>query len=127
LEGIVLPPPTPQELTPNDQARGEESALDNKIDLSSREDLNKFNSLLRDDSLNSHFHIVSVFLIYFMAILVALMLSVIVEHKVCPEKWRYLSSDDMKNLYEFLFTGTFGGVFTAFTSKYVMKTGKTDK
>jgi hypothetical protein len=117
---LNLPQPTPIEAGEGTQALGEASAIAAGIDLSDREALNKFNQLLRSDKADGHMHKLVVCGMYFMGSMAAILLGAIVLNDVMPLDRRWLGDTELKEIYQFLFTGGFGGAL-GFASKRFLK------
>lgn len=117
---LNLPQPTPTEAAEGSKALGEASAIAAGIDLSDREALNKFNQLLRLDKADNHMHTLVVCGMYFVGLAAAAMLTVIVLNKIIPVDKRWLGDSELKDIYQFLFTGGFGGAL-GFAGKRFLK------
>jgi hypothetical protein len=117
---LNLPQPTPTEAAEGTQALGEASAIAAGIDLSDREALNKFNQLLRSDRADGHIHKLVVCGMYFVGLMAAILLGAIVLNDVMPADRRWLSDAELKEIYQFLFSGGFGGVL-GFAGKRFLK------
>lgn len=95
----------------DEKATAEAAALASGIDLSSREQLNKFNRLLRDDGIEGHLSKVIVFGIWVVALSALVMFLTIVAHKLRPDLW--LDNEQIADLQSFLLSGGLGAALTA--------------
>lgn len=109
---IVLPQPTPDEAGEGKKAIEEATAIAVGADLSSREELNKVNELFREDKRSTHLYRATVCVLWVVAVAFVVSFIVLALHKILPDKYRFLSGDEIKALTEFLFTGFLGGVVT---------------
>ncbi|SRR6266576_6122236 len=117
---LELPQPTPDEAAEGVQALGEASAIAAGVDLSDRKQINEFNQLLRTDRADNHLHRIVVCGMYLAAATAAILFMVIVLNKMLPIGKRWLGADELKEIYEFLFTGGFGAA-VGFAGKRFMK------
>jgi hypothetical protein len=112
VSNINLPPPTPEEAGEGTKALEEASALAVGADLSSREALNKVNELFREDKRDTHLYLVTVIGLWIIGVVFFLLFAVLAVHKVLPHQYRFLDTDDIKSLTEFLFSGFLGALVT---------------
>jgi hypothetical protein len=117
---LNLPQPTPIEADEGTKALGEASAIAAGVDLSDREAINKFNQLLRLDKADGHMHKLVVCGMYFVGLMGAILLGVIILNKIMPLDKRWLGDAELKDIYQFLFTGGFGGAL-GFAGKRFLK------
>ena len=107
-----LPEPNATELGEGSQALTEAVAFATGTDLSSRQETNEINRLIRGDKAEQHVHRILIVGAWVVAIGVFGCFAVIVWHKTMPESWRFLKETQIKEIYEFLFTGLLGGLLT---------------
>ena len=117
----LLTQPGPKDVTEDENSLDEAYALKNKIDLSSKEQLAAINRADRADRVDGHLHLITVCSVYLVSILCAIMFLSLVYNKIAPDKYRYLSGDDLSGIYQFLFTGTLGGLITGFGKRFLGK------
>lgn len=109
---IEIPGSPPPELPEDTKSLGEAVGMDQGVDLSSREAVNKLNRLLRMDGVQTHTHRVIVCGLWVVAIAAAIMFVVIVGHKVGAFWW--MSPEKVADLQSFLFSGVLGATITGF-------------
>jgi hypothetical protein len=109
---LILPQPTPSEAGEGKKALEEAAAMAVGADLSSREELNKINTLFREDRRDFHLYHVTVLGLWAIGAVFIALFVVLAIHKVLPHQYRFLDTDDIKSLTEFLFSGFLGGVVT---------------
>lgn len=108
---INLPTTPPPELPEDEKSLGEALGMAKGVDLSSREQLNKFNELLRKDGVEWHINIVKVTGIWTVGLSAMAMFVTIAVHKIYPGIW--LSTDQLSDLQNFLFSGSVGALVTS--------------
>jgi hypothetical protein len=113
--------PTPEEATEGTQAITEASALAAGVDLSDRAKINQLNQLWRTDRVDTHVHRILVCGIWMVAAAAFLMFAAIVANKLLPMERRFLGEKELREIYEFLFTGGMGGVVTEAARKMIKK------
>jgi hypothetical protein len=107
---LVLPQPTPGEAGEGTQAIEEAAAMAAGADLSSREALNKFNALFREDRRDSHLYLVTIVGLWIVGIVFFISFVVLAAHMILPHQYRFLDAEDVKSLTQFLFSGFLGGL-----------------
>lgn len=109
-EDLRLPNPTPAEASEGQDALTEAAAFASGTDLSNRKQLIDLNRLIRGDRVETHVHRIVVTGAWVVAIGVFASLIMLFYHKLTPESWRFLTKDQVNEIYQFLFTGTLGGL-----------------
>jgi hypothetical protein len=105
-------PSAPQDTANGDEkATAEASALASGVDLSSREQVNKFNRLLRDDGVDGHLNKIVVCGVWIVALAALAMFLAVVAHKLKPGFW--LDDDQISDLQSFLFSGGIGAALAS--------------
>ena len=90
------------------------------VDLSSRQQLNEFNRLIRADRVDTHLHRVSVCSVWVIAVAAFLMFGVLVLHLVLPTRMRFLDADEYVN-HSAPILGFLGGVLIKGTDRFFGK------
>jgi hypothetical protein len=118
---IAFPGAKPPEIPEDAKSLGEAMGMATGVDLASREQLNKFNKLLREDGVEKHVNRVIIFGIWAVSIAALAMFGVIVAHKIKPDIW--LTTAQLTDLQSFLFSGGVGAAITA-AGKRIIKPDK---
>ncbi len=114
---IKLPLPVGKEIEEGTDAIAEAAAVAGGLDLSSRADLNKINSLLRRDKMDGHLHRILVVGLYVAGLCIAGMFVSVVWNMSVPPARRFLDAAELSALQSFLFSGTMGSAITAAARK----------
>ncbi|OWV90215.1 hypothetical protein ATY78_17190 [Rhizobium sp. R635] len=117
VDKIEFPGSGPPEIPEDAKSLGEAMGLASGLDLSSREQLNKINRLVREDGMDTHVSRVVVCALWIIALAALIMFLVLVAHKVKPDLW--LTDDQLNSLQSFLFSGGLGAGITGLGKKYV--------
>lgn len=119
MAGIKLPQPRPNEATEGPQAIGEAAAMAAGADLSSRESLNKFNILLRNDRVDDHVHRIVVCGIYLISICLAGLFVTWIWHVGSPARMHFLDVKELDGLKGFLVSGGIGAGITGIWKRFL--------
>jgi hypothetical protein len=114
-----FPKAQPPELLEDEKSLGEAAAFAAGIDLSSREKINKFNKLLRDDGLETHVYRIVCVGVYLVASVALLAFSFLAWHFLASPNYHWLTPEGVEKLQNFLFSGGLGAALTGIGKKFL--------
>lgn len=107
---IVFPDVPPPILPEDERSLAESLGMAKGVDLSSREQINQLNRLIRQDNMDGHLHIVLTVAVYAIGFILIICVCCVIAGYALPDKYNPFDKDSLDRLKEFLLTGGFGAI-----------------
>jgi purine-cytosine permease-like protein len=115
----ILPGPTPSEIEVDDSAYAEDLGFHTGVNIQSKKLANQLKKLERADTIFGHLHLILLIAIWVISITSLGLFVVMAIHYAIPEKWAFLSKDQISDIKGVLLNGGLGAVLGIVAKQYL--------